>query len=354
MNHDLIQFRRELHQLAELSNQEFKTKEYLLTKLRSCPCKMIELLDTGLLAFFDFHKQDSIALRCEMDALPLEEKTRVNYESKQKGVMHACGHDAHMAMLLQIAMNLSKLNSCPHNICLLFQPAEETESGAQRIMEQGLLESYNIKQIYALHLNPEIPFKALAYKSGPMMAAGLELNIEINGKSSHIAHKEKGKDALACACSALNEWLSLPQQDFLCHFGHLLAGTVRNAVAQKALLQGSLRTYEEVKQNEVLIKLCEIFQKHCDRYGCTFSLTTSKGYPALINHALPWQDPEITLLDQASWMCDDFSYYTQKIKGTYLFLGLGIEQDLHSCTFDFNEEVLQSGVDFYMKCIDKG
>lgn len=354
MNNNLIRFRRDLHQLAELSNHEFKTKKYLLKILKKCPCKIYELLDTGILAYFDFHKQDSIALRCEMDALPIEEKTEADYSSKQKGMMHACGHDAHMAMLLQTALNISEMTSCHHNVCLLFQPAEETASGAERIMSQHLLDPFNINHIYALHLNPEIPFKKIAYKTGAMMAAGMELNIEITGKSAHIAHREKGRDALACSCSALNEWAAIPQKDTLCHFGYLSCGTVRNAVAEKAVLKGSLRTYDEKIQNEALISLCEIFKKYCSLYSCTFSLTTSSGYPALINEALPWKEEEIMILDHGSWMCDDFSYYTKKIKGTYLFLGLGIPQDLHSCTFNFNEEVLQTGTDFYMKCIIKG
>lgn len=354
MENKVIQFRRELHQLAELSNKEFQTKNHILSILKSCPCEIYELLDTGLLAYFDFQQKDAIALRSEMDALPIEEKTQVAYASKHPGIMHACGHDGHMAMLLQVALNLSEMKTCNHNICLIFQPAEETESGAERIMHLHCLDKFKIKRIYALHLNPELPLNKIAYKPGAMMAAGLELNLEIQGKSTHIAHREKGRDALNCACLVLYELASLPQNDFLCHFGYLSAGTVRNAVANQALLQGSLRTYDERKQQEVLKKYTEIFKKHCDACGCTFSLTTSKGYPALINDVLPWQDSDILLLDQASWMCDDFSYYTQEIKGTYLFLGLGIKQDLHSCTFNFNEAVLQKGIDFYMKCIQQG
>lgn len=354
MEKKLIQFRRELHQLAELSNKEYKTKEYLLKILKTCTCEIFELLDTGILAFFNFNKETSLAFRTEMDALPIQEKNQIDYNSNTDGIMHACGHDGHMAMMLMLAMNCSKMDTCKHNICLIFQPAEETDSGAQRIMEKHLLDRFAIQHIYALHLNPEIPFNKIAYKPGPMMAAGLEINIHIQGKGSHIAHREKGRDALACAISAMKEWLDIPQTNYLCHFGFLQAGTVRNSVAETALIQGSIRTVDMTVQQEILTKCNEIFRKHCNQTHCTFSITTSKGYPCLVNDSLPYFDDKIIRLDQSSWMCDDFAYYTEKIKGTYLFLGIGNSCDLHSCTFNFDEQVLKTGVDFYMRCIDLG
>lgn len=352
MSDTLKKFRRDLHALAEISREEFQTKEYVLQILAKCPCRIDPLLKTGIVAYFDFQQDHSIAFRAEMDALPIEEKTEADYRSKTKGTMHACGHDGHMAMLLEIAQRLCGMKSCKHNVCLIFQPAEETCSGAEEIMRNNLLDSYSIRHIYALHLNPRIPFGKIAWKQGAIMAAGTEINLIFQGKSAHIAHHHEGADALLCGTACITELMKIPQHDFLCRFGCCQAGTVRNSLAETAVFEGSIRTYHEETKTALLNEITRICTTHCKQTGCAFRLETSVGYPPLFNTQLPFEDSTILNLSKASWMCDDFAYYTQAMKGTYLFLGTGGSYDLHSSHFDFDEAVLEEGVKFYMRCLE--
>ena len=200
MNEDLRRYRRDLHQIPEAGFQEYKTKAYILSVLKQYPCRISEIAQTAVCAYFPAGHPDcrkTVAFRCDMDGLPTNEANDVPYASTHPGMMHACGHDGHMAMLLGLAGELAKMGpSLPVNVLLIFQPAEENPGGAKKIVASGILKNYNVGRIFTLHIGPSESRGSIAGRPGEMMAQSGELEIVVHGKSAHCSAAEKGIDAL--------------------------------------------------------------------------------------------------------------------------------------------------------------
>ena len=180
--------RRELHQIPELELSLPMTKAYLISQLQDLPCQLDFPLESGITAFFDNGREETIAFRSDMDALPITERSNAPYRSRHEGNMHACGHDGHMAMLLGLAFRLASADQrLPHNVLLIFQPGEENPGGARLLCEAGILERYHVKRIYGMHLWPQLPAGVIGTRREEMMARSSEVNIDITGKSAHAA-----------------------------------------------------------------------------------------------------------------------------------------------------------------------
>ncbi|MFR0980913.1 MAG: M20 metallopeptidase family protein, partial [Holdemania filiformis] len=226
------QFRRDLHQIPETSFTEFKTKEYVVSVLKTLHCEVIELLETGAAAYFDAGRPATLAYRADMDALPIQEETGLDFASRHPGKMHACGHDGHMAMLLGFAQELDQLDRSgwKNNILLIFQPSEETVGGAKPICDTGIFEKYNVKAIFGTHLWPFIPAGSIASRPDEMMAHASEVTVTVKGKSTHCAKPDEGIDALAigaellCRLYAMEKKIA-PNQYRILKFGNFHAGT---------------------------------------------------------------------------------------------------------------------------------
>jgi len=355
---DIINDRRTLHQIPELELTLPKTAAYLKQVLQPLRCTLTYPMGDAICAFFDFGKADAIAFRADMDALPIPEETGLPFASQHPGVMHACGHDGHMATLLELARRLDKKENLPHNVLLVFQPGEESPGGAKPLCGTGILEKHKVKAIFGLHLWPGIEKGVMHTRHGGLMSRGSELNVDIYGKSSHIGNAAAGIDATAAAVEFYRQMraaeAALPDDVFrLLNFGKFESGTVRNALSAHAHMEGSLRAFDNETFNGLRAKLFEIKENVEAEFGCRIEIWMSEGYPAVIN------DPEmvaqiqkiapVKLLEKPSMTSEDFAEYQQLVPGVFFFLGTGDTSALHATTFNFDEEILLKGADFFEK-----
>lgn len=352
----IINDRRALHQIPELELHLPKTTEYLLQALIGLNCCIFAPIDSCVCAFFDFGQDDSIAFRADMDALPLTEKSTLPYASIHPGCMHACGHDGHMAIMLELARRLSKKKMLPHNVLLIFQPGEENPGGAELVCKTGILEKYNVQAIFGLHLWPGLEKGKMFCRENEMMSHANELDVDIYGRSAHIAKYAEGIDSMAAAMEFIRQVYAaeaqLPPHIFrLLKFGKMESGTVRNAVAAHTHLQGCFRVFQDEVYDRLLSQLNTARENVEHQFGCRVELHIKDCYPAVMNPPDLYQKVAalVPLADPGSpsMTAEDFSYYQQQIPGLFFWLGLGDVPPLHSSNFDFDETILMKGADFF-------
>ena len=352
----IIQDRRALHRIPELEWDLPKTMQYLSGALTGLGCKLICPVAGSLCAWFDFGRESAIAFRCDADALPIAERSEADYLSTHPGKMHACGHDGHMAILLELARRLSKRQTLPHNVLLVFQPAEETPGGAKIICESGVFEKYNVKAIFGLHLWPGLESGVVASREKELMARSCEVNVDICGKSAHIAKAHDGIDALAAgvefyrAVTAMEA--ALPKEIFrLLKFGKMESGRVRNALSAHTHIEGSLRAFQDEVFESLRAGILSAGKEIEERFGCTVSISMSDGYPAVMNPRPLYdkvrQISSFRALDAPSMTSEDFSWYQRYLPGMFFFLGIGGTPALHADNFDFDDALLVKGADFF-------
>ena len=352
----IIQNRRALHQIPELDRQLPLTIAYLTSELEGLGCTLFSPIDGSLCAWFDFGAEKAIAFRADMDALPITEKTGAAWASRHPGRMHACGHDGHMAILLELARRLSKRKRLQKNILLVFQPAEEATGGAKPICDTGIFAEYNVEAIFGLHLWPGLTKGKIFSRPGEMMSRSAELDVDIFGRSAHIGRSWEGIDATEAACVFLQRAYALERSvpsDIrrLLKFGKLESGTVRNALSAHARMEGGLRAFSDEVFFGLRDRLLEIAKEVESQFGCTVKVHTSNGYPAIDNPR--WLHDRVAAiapfeyLPEPSMTTEDFSWYQRSIPGMFFFLGLGENPALHADNFDFDESVLALGADFF-------
>ena len=186
----IVDDRRALHQIPELDRQLPQTMDYLRGALSGLKCRVFSPMASSLCAWFDFGQKEAIAFRADADALPITERTKAPYASRNPGCMHACGHDGHMAILLELARRLDKKDKLSHNVLLVFQCAEETTGGARDLCATGIFKQYHVEAIFAMHLWPGLPAGMVASRLNEMMSRSCEVKVDIYGKSAHIARAE--------------------------------------------------------------------------------------------------------------------------------------------------------------------
>ena len=328
-------YRQDLHRIPELDFDLNETGEYIKSKLKDLRCEITEVAKTGICVFFDFGEKETTAFRSDMDALPITETTGAEYASNNEGRMHACGHDGHMAMLLGFAQILDEYkNEDPPrlfrrrrfdpltNALLIFQPAEETTGGARYICEEGVLEKYNVKRIFGFHLWPYIDKSVIATRSGPMMAKSSEINVEIEGRTSHCTAYEEGIDALHIGCQFINKVYNmpevLPEAPSILKFGKMESGDVRNAISSHTRIEGTLRCLDIETFDLIIAKMNEIADIYNDAYSCSIYVTHTKGYPPVTNNyrlfskaSSIFSDLGFRELEKPSMIADDFAFYKQ-------------------------------------------
>ena len=352
----LIEDRRALHRIPELDRSLPQTMSYLRDALEGLNCKVFSPMESALCAFFDFGKKDAIAFRADADALPIQEKTKASYCSVHPGCMHACGHDGHMAILLELARRLNEKKELPHNVLLVFQPAEETTGGAKDLCATGVFHSYKVQAIFGLHLWPQLPEGVIASRANEMMARSCEVRVDVYGKSAHIAKAQEGVDALAAGVDFYQRVMklegALPKRIFrLLKFGKFESGRVCNALSDHTRIEGSLRAFQDDVFYSIRAGIVSIAKDIERAYGCTVNVYMTEGYPAVMNppelHKRVRKAVGFFELDGPSMTAEDFSWYQKSLPGMFFFLGVGDTAPLHSDTFDFDEEILLKGVRFF-------
>lgn len=350
----IVTWRRDLHQMPELEMDLPKTAAYVKKQLENTAFELIELPEecgSGFAAFLDRGKDQTIAFRTDMDALPVTEKTGLPFASKTPGCMHACGHDGHMANMLAAAYRISEeKNSLNANVLLLFQAGEETPGGAKPIVQSGLLEEKNVKALFGMHLWPMLPEGVVGVRSVEMMARCAEIRMTFHGQSAHAAKYWLGHDAMIAACDFIKDCYAFeqvmdPSIYRLLRFGIFKSGRAGNAVADQSYVQGTMRAFDDEIFESMAAKVEECAKKACEETGCTYDLIFDNGYPAVLNDPklTEWftsLDESIVLLETPEMISEDFAFYQKAVPAVFFFLGTGSGIPLHANNFDFNEKVL--------------
>ncbi|TVP94355.1 MAG: amidohydrolase [Acholeplasmatales bacterium] len=360
--HTIMAHRRALHAIPELGFNLHRTKAYLERELRRIGYAPMTLGQTGLVAVREGRGKNAVAFRADMDALPVHEQTDQSYASTFLGQMHACGHDGHMAMVLGFAELIAKTPKPDKSILFIFQPAEETSGGAQTLIEEGVFQGYHVEGIFALHLDPSLSQGILGFKAGVMMAAITEFTITLTGSGGHSARPEEACDALRAAAELITHYHNLTKTrgptdtQARIGIGACNAGEASNIIADKAVLQGTIRTFSEATQQTIIKQMHAINERLEARHGVQVHRHFHGAYPPVINDtalsarlmkhltAVPVQT-----IGPLS-ISDDFAFYQHVVPGVYMMLGTGApgyDAPLHASRFDFDETVLLDGVHVY-------
>lgn len=366
---DLIAIRRHLHQHPELSFQEYNTSEFIqkeLTKL-DIPFKT-GYATTGIVAHIYGNNPDKncIALRADMDALPIEERNTVDYASKNKGVMHACGHDVHTTCLLGAAKILNELkHQFEGTIKLIFQPGEELSPGGASIMiAEGALALPKPNAIIGLHVFPELPAGFVGFREGQYMASADEIYITVKGKGGHAALPHKTIDPIVIASQiviSLQQIVSRksnPITPSVLSFGKINGGFANNVIPDSVAIEGTFRTFDETWRKEALRLIKEVSEQTAAAYGATVDVHIPLGYPSLFNApqltrsmknaAQKFVGTEHVIDLDMRLTGEDFSFYTQHMDGCFFRLGTNKDNDkymdpVHTATFNIDESALEIG-----------
>ncbi len=329
---------RALHRIPELGRDLPQTLAYLKRALAGLPCRVFSPMAGALCAFFDFGAQGTLAIRADMDGLPIREETGLPWASRQAGAMHACGHDGHMAMILELARRLSRGSAPKNNILLLFQPAEESGGGARDLCRTGIFRVFRVGAILGLHLWPGLPKGQFFSRPGPMMAAAREVQLQFSGPGGHIA--QAGPDALQAAAACYRRASVRKKWGFLA-FGTLQAGSACNARAARANLSGTLRARTEpqlARLEKRLLRAARAFSGELTLYPPYAPVIND---PGVLQTAAPLVS--IRLLPRPLLTAEDFGFYQRQLPGAFFLLGTGDGPALHSPRFSFDETILPQG-----------
>ena len=367
---ELISIRRHLHKFPELSFQEVDTGNFLKKKLDECGIDYVSgFAGNGIVATIECNTPNGkyLYLRADMDALPITEVADRSHRSANEGVMHACGHDAHMTCLLGAIQLISKHKAqLKHSVKFIFQPGEEKLPGGAKLMiEQGAVKPDEALGIIALHVFPELETGKLGFHAGPYMASGDELYIEITGKGGHAATPHLCVDPIivsAAVIQRIQEFISRnknPLTNSVLTIGKINSvGGATNVIPDRVKLEGTFRSLDEHWRNYVLTQLPISLQSIAEAHGAEIDVRFEKGYPVLINdidltqkieklsNDLLGQENIITLDKRMT--AEDFAWYAQVIPACFFRLGTGniqtgITSSVHTPAFDIDERSLSIG-----------
>lgn len=352
----LISMRRALHRMPEPSEKEFQTSDFIAAELSAMGHKF-KRLGTGIVCDVKGASSErTIALRCDIDGLPVIEKTDCDFKS-ENGYMHACGHDGHTAMLLAVAKELS--NRKPQcGVRLIFQFGEEGEGGADKMIGMGAIDG--VDEIFAFHMCPELEIGKTASCSGAMFAGTVEFDVEFTGKSCHCADVKQGADALkAAVCFAHNaqDCNSDCANNTVFHIGKLEGGSARNIVADSAAVYCTLRYFDSADTDKLMMRIESRLVQTDNLFGTEHRLTVRAVYPPLVNNPASLSKARsVAEIEECEprFTAEDFAFYLGKIPGCMIWLGCKDRKHnspLHSDTFGFDERALETGVRIYEKLI---
>lgn len=364
---DLIKIRKKLHQIPELAYQEFKTQEYLLENLKAFPeLKIHQFKPTGILVDYQVGKGKYLLFRADMDALPISENTDCDFRSIHPGLMHACGHDIHMTILLGLIEQV--IAAKPDiNLLFLFQPAEEGQSGAEAVLKDAVWDEYDIESAFALHVSPELPVGTISSREGNFFAATAEFDISIQGISSHIAMPQEGKNALQAGIEVYQSVQQLQhivksKERFICDFGLMTAGSVRNAIPAHCLLSGTIRAADRNRIADLKKSLKGICHAVSIAYEVEISTKFLAEYQEVYNSAALVEDLKIAVSNigvkfqqaEMTMAGEDFGFIASRWGGILFWLGaLGKEiYPLHSDRFLPSDKSIVIGIKLFYQLIN--
>ncbi|AYD03573.1 M20 aminoacylase family protein [Neorhizobium sp. NCHU2750] len=369
-------WRRTIHQNPELLFDLPKTAALVSEKLKQFGCDEIigGLAKTGVVAVINGNLGPgrTIALRCDMDALPMSEQTNLPYASKVENMMHACGHDGHTAMLLAAAKQLAESRDFAGKVVVVFQPAEEGGAGARVMIEEGLLDRFGIEEVYGMHNCPGLDVGSFAIRSGPIMAGGDRFLVTIKGKGGHAAYPHLSHDPVLAAgqtivaLQAIASRFTNPFDPVVVSITYLEGGNggALNVIPSATRVGGTIRTMNAQTRRMVEERFREVVTATTKSFGCEAEIDWRPGYPVTVN------DPAMTVeaakaasivagsekVDTnwpATMGSEDFSYMLEKRPGAMIWIGNGNSADLHNQAYDFNDDAIVHGVSYWLALVDQ-
>ena len=375
---DLVAWRRRLHQYPELGFREHLTAAFVHERLKEWGiAHQMGVAQTGIVATITGAEPGQcLAIRADMDALPILEANEVPYRSKHEGKMHACGHDGHTAIALATAYYLSQH---PHSfrgtVKIIFQPAEEGPGGAAPMIAAGVLHNPDVDAIIGLHLWNNLPLGTVGVRSGPLMAAVELFDCEIQGKGGHGAIPQQTIDSIVVASQVVTALQTIvarnvnPLDAAVVTVGSFHAGRTHNVIADTAELSGTVRYFNPDLAALIPQRVEQVIAGVCQSHGATYRLHYRKLYPAVVNDgeiAALVRSVAETVVEPAAGVVpdcqtmggEDMSYFLQQVPGCYFFLGsanesLGLAYPHHHPRFDFDETALGTGVELFVRCVEK-
>ena len=374
---EMSEWRQNLHKIPEIGLQEYKTSEYVQKKLKSWGIEYKSgFAKTGIVAWIKGNKgksNKSIGLRADMDALPMTENNSFKHKSTNNGMMHACGHDGHTSMLLGAAKYLKENSNYDGTVYFIFQPGEEGFGGGKMMVEEGIFNEFNIDEIYALHNWPELNLGEFGLVSGPIMAAVDEFDIIIKGKGGHAAMPENTNDPIIIASQIILSIQTIisryinPIEKALISVTKIHGGTAYNVIDDKVIISGTTRSFKpeirdkiEYKIKETASRIANVYNgdtefKYIRKYPPTINSEKETSFAANVAKELVGEKNVYENIDP-SMGGEDFSYMLNEKPGTYIYIGQkdkNHKNHLHTTNYDFNDNLLPIGVNFFVSLVKK-
>lgn len=373
----MVDIRRRLHKIPERGFAEVKTQRVIMETLNALGIPyttertwVVGVIEGGL-------PGEVVALRADMDALPLEEPEGLPFRSEHPGMMHACGHDAHMTMVLGAAKVLMAMRDrLPGTVKLLFQPAEETDGGAEPMVQRGVMENPHVDRVYGLHVQPYLPVGVIETRAGTLNASTDDVELTILGRSSHGAYPESGADAIVCAAQVITSLQTLvsrnvsPLASAVLSLGMISGGTAGNIICDRVTLRGTLRTANGEIRAMMKRRIGEVAGGVAAAMGCTAEVRITSGYAALVNDeaeagrvmrvgARLLGERNVVRKAAPSMGGEDFSFFCESVPGAFFHLGCVKKEDmpaplLHSRDFHLDEDCLTVGAMMHVALVLDG
>ncbi|MAZ98880.1 MAG: peptidase M20 [Rhodospirillaceae bacterium] len=371
---ELTEWRRYLHKNPELGFEEFKTSDFVANKLEGMGLSVHRgLAGTGVVATLSSGDGSgkAIALRADMDALPLQEKGSVKHRSENPGKMHACGHDGHTTMLLGAAKYLTETQNFNGTVQFVFQPAEEGKGGGKKMIDDGLFNLFPAEEVYGMHNMPGMNVGEFAVAPGPMMAARDNFQILVQGRGGHAAMPHQGVDPvvvgshIVLALQTITSRNINPQESLVVSVTQFHAGEAFNIIPDTVLLKGTCRVFDKELQETLPERIRLITDGVALTFGAKSELTYHSGYPATINtksqsefcaeiaQEIAGSANGVDLNPVPSMGAEDFSYMLQERPGCYIWAGNGDSAGLHHPEYDFNDQLLAVGASYWSKLVEQ-
>ena len=367
------EWRHHLHENPELLYDTIKTSAFVEKKLKEFGCDTVVtgLGRTGVVGVIhgnDLSSGKIIGLRADMDALPLQEKTGLDYASKVPGLMHACGHDGHTAMLLGAACYLAETRNFNGTAVVIFQPAEEGGGGAKEMIDDGLMDKFKIQEVYGMHNMPGLDLGLFSIKEGDFFAAADTFSITVRGKGGHAAKPQETIDPVLVGSNLVLALQSIASRNInpiknvvvsVCTF---VSDTDSfNVIPETVILKGTVRTFEKGVQKTTKEHLNKLSRSIAEGYGASVEVLYNEGYPVMTNSTAETAaarnvaksvSGQNVIPAEKIMGAEDFSFMLNSSKGAYILIGNGDSSGVHSPTYVFNDEVLPLGASFWAELVE--
>jgi hippurate hydrolase len=373
---DVVEWRRDLHAHPELQFEVHRTAAFVAQKLTEFGCDEVVtgIGKTGVVGVIKGQKQASgrvIGLRADMDALPIEEETGAPWASRTKGVMHACGHDGHTAMLLGAARELARSRAFDGTAVVIFQPAEEGGGGGKAMVEDGLIDRFTIDEVYAMHTEPGLPIGQFMTASGPLAASADGFRIRIDGKGAHGASPHVSVDPLVVGANILLALQTIvsrnvhPRQCAVVTVGWMAGGKAGNVISQTAEMGGTTRTFDPATRDLMEKRITDIATHVATAYGATATVTYKHMFPPVVNHGKQTAfavdvarslvgDENVNGTMEPLMGSEDFAFMLEARPGNIMLIGNGDGPSVHEAGYDFNDAAISYGIAYFKALVERG